>query len=110
MVLGLAVATDNHGKLWGTGFDGPEFAFESGEGDGFGVEFEVALVIDGDGLHLGALEFGGLAGFGEIDLNALDASGGHDDEDEEEHEIQVHHWGDIDVVVALIVAGLHGMV
>ncbi len=88
---------------------GEEAGLELGEGDGRGVEEDLAAVGDADGDHLVLGLAGGGAFLGEMDLEALEAGGGHDDEDEEEHEVQVDHGRDVDVVVRFALGvGFHG--
>jgi hypothetical protein len=74
-----------------------------------GVELDVALVVDRDGLHLWPFERlrGGRAATGKIHLHALHARGRHDDEDQQQHEVEVHHRRDVDVIVGFVV-GVHG--
>ncbi len=101
LVLGGAVTADDDGDIRCGGFDGGELGFQLGEGDGHGVERDLAFVADGDGLHLRSAEIGDarFARAGEIHLHSLNTGGGHDDEDEQEDEVKIHHRCDVDVVV-----------
>lgn len=106
-VLRGAVATDDDGELGHLGFVLIELGLEFGDGHRHGVEEELALVVDGDGFSLGAAESRGLAAFREIDFHSLDSGCGHDDKNQQKHEVEVYHRGHIDVVEGFVVASVH---
>ncbi len=109
LILRGAVSTDDDGRVGRGGLDGFQLAGKFIQRDGGGVEFDVTLVVHRDGLHLRT--FNGLGSGGaaarQLDLHALHSSGGHDDEDQQQHQVEVHHWRDVDVIVRFAV-GLHG--
>lgn len=110
LILVLSVTAKHHRQFGISRLELAQLALELIERDRHGVEFDVAGRVDGDGLSLGFLHLGGglVTRARQVHLHSLDTRSRHDDEDQKENQVEVHHRGDVDVVEAFFVGRGHG--